>query len=236
MLKDLFTVALTSVGSIIVMFLLTKLMGNKQMSELNMFDYITGITIGSIAAEMATAIEMDFVKPLLSMIIYGVAATVISFVASSSIRARRIINGRSVVLCKNGKLYKNNFKKTRLDINEFLTQCRVNGYFDVSEIELAMLEPNGRLSILPVAVSRPATPKDLGIIPQKSEIMVDVIIDGKVLEQNLRHTGNNLQWLENEVRSQGYNINQIFLATCDRSNKLTVYEMNNTLPANDLFQ
>lgn len=93
MLKDLLNVALTSIGSIVALFLLTKLMGNKQMSELNMFDYITGITIGSIAAEMATALESDFAKPLLSMVIYALTATVISLVASGSIRARRLING-----------------------------------------------------------------------------------------------------------------------------------------------
>ena len=111
MLKDLPNVALTSIGSIVALFLLTKLMGNKQMSELNMFDYITGITIGSIAAEMATALESDFAKPLLSMAIYALAATVISLVASGSVRARRLINGRSIVLCKDGELYKKNLKK-----------------------------------------------------------------------------------------------------------------------------
>ncbi|MGI6270654.1 MAG: DUF421 domain-containing protein [Candidatus Howiella sp.] len=236
MLKDLLNVALTSIGSIVALFLLTKLMGNKQMSELNMFDYITGITIGSIAAEMATALESDFAKPLLSMVIYALTATVISLVASGSIRARRLINGRSVVLCKDGELYKKNFKKTRLDLNEFLTQCRVNGYFDLAEIELAMLEPNGRISILPKAENRPATPKDLNIQPKKSEILINVIIDGRVVEGNLRHTGNNRQWLENQLKTQDCKTEDIFLATCDRNNTLTVYRMRESAPDSDLFQ
>lgn len=86
---DLLNIALTSIGSIIVLFLLTKLIGNRQMSELNMFDYINGITIGSIAAEMATSLEGDFLKPLLAMIIYGVVTVLISILANKNIKLRR---------------------------------------------------------------------------------------------------------------------------------------------------
>lgn len=121
-------------------------------------------------------------------------------------------------------------------MNEFLTQCRVNGYFDLAEIELAMLEPNGRISILPKAENRPATPKDLNIQPKKSEILINVIIDGRVVEGNLRHTGNNRQWLENQLKTQDCKTEDIFLATCDRNNTLTVYRMRESAPDSDLFQ
>ena len=128
---SLIQVFFTSVGSIIVLFLLTKLIGNKQVSQLNMFDYINGITIGSIAAEMATSLETDFLMPLLAMVIYGLTAFGLSYIAGKSVRARRLINGRSIILYDNGKLYFDNFKKSKLDINEFLIQCRIAGYFDL---------------------------------------------------------------------------------------------------------
>ena len=95
---DLLNIALTSIGSIIVLFLLTKLIGNRQMSELNMFDYINGITIGSIAAEMATSLEDDFLKPLLAMIIYGVVTVLISILANKNIKLRRFFNGKTLIL------------------------------------------------------------------------------------------------------------------------------------------
>ena len=101
---DLLNVALTSIGSIIVLFLLTKLIGNRQMSELNMFDYINGITIGSIAAEMATSLEDDFLKPLLAMIIYGVVTVLISILANKNIKLRRFLNGKTLVLYKNNRI------------------------------------------------------------------------------------------------------------------------------------
>lgn len=236
MFIDLLTVALASIGSIIVLFILAKLIGNKQMSQLSMFDYINGITIGSIAAEMATALETDFLKPLLAMIIYGMAAILISHISASSARAARVIGGCSVILFYRGELYKKNFSKAHLDINEFLTQCRINGYFDLSEIELAILEPNGRISFLPVSSNRPATPQDMGLSPQQSQFFITLITDGRILKDNLQQTGRDLSWLKQEIKSKGLKVKDIFLATCDRNNQLTFYEAPKNPPIANFFQ
>lgn len=237
MIIDLMKIVLLSIGSIVALFLLTKLMGNKQMSELSMFDYIVGITIGSISAEMATALDGEWTKPLVSMAIYAAVATLISVINSKSIKARRFIAGKSVILCRNGKLFKKNFSRSKLDINEFLTQCRVNGYFNLSDIEMAILEPNGRISILPKSTLRPLIPKDMGIVPPQSGMDVSVIIDGKVLEENLKFTGNNQKWLEEEIRLQGaHTVSEVFFASVDKNNQLTIYKKNEQEPKNDLFQ
>lgn len=237
MFADLCKVVLVSLGSILALFLMTKLMGNKQMSELSMFDYIVGITIGSIAAEMATALESDWAKPLTALVVYGVVATFISLLSSHSIRARRFIGGRAIVLFEKGRLYRKNFARARLDVNEFLMQCRVNGYFDLSEIELAMLEPNGHISILPKAAHKPLTPQDMKIVPGQSCAPVCVIVDGKILPENLKASGKDARWLESQARLLGAKrIGEIFLATVDDSNRLTVYLKNELAPKNDLFQ
>ena len=134
---EILKVIITSIVSIIVLFLLTKLVGNKQLSELNMFDYIVSITIGSIAAEMATELENPE-QPLVAMVVYGVISFIVSICCSKSLRVRRLIFGHSVVLMQNGKLYRENFKKCRLDLNEFLMQCRLDGYYDLSAIDTAV--------------------------------------------------------------------------------------------------
>ena len=141
---DLVTVAAASLGSIVALFLLTKLIGNKQMSEMNLFDYINGITIGSIAAEMATSLESDFLKPLLAMTIYAAVTTWINYLCSKSLKFRRFIAGRSLILMDHGKLYKNNFKRARLDMEEFLAQCRLNGIFRLEDIEPLSLKKTER--------------------------------------------------------------------------------------------
>ncbi len=126
---DLLKIVALSLGSVIFLFILTKLMGNKEMSQLSMFDYIIGITIGSIAAEMATALENDFMQPLVAMAIYAVVSIIISILSYKSLKFRRISSGDSLILLDNGEIYRDNLKKAKLDLNEFLMQCRINRIF-----------------------------------------------------------------------------------------------------------
>lgn len=233
---DLLNIFFSSIGSIIVLFLLTKLIGNKQVSELSTFDYINGITIGSIAAEMATSLEGDFLKPLLAMIIYAGAVILISFISSKYIGLRRFLIGRSIILLENNKLYKENLKKARLDMTEFLTQCRTNGYFDLSQVESAVFEPSGRISFLPKAQYRPVQPQDLSIPVSAEKPCVIVVSDGQILEKNLHTTGNDNIWLQKQLKEQGVNsVADVFLASCDSNNKLTVYIKLKNAPQNDIF-
>lgn len=139
---DSLKIVALSFGSVIFLFILTKLMGNKEMSQLSMFDYIIGITIGSIAAEMSTALENDFMQPVVAMAVYAIVSIIISILSYKSIKIRRIISGNSLILFDNNELYRNNLKKAKLDLNEFLMQCRTAGYFRLSDIQTAILEPN----------------------------------------------------------------------------------------------
>lgn len=233
---DLLNVALMSIASIIVLFLLTKLIGNRQMSELNMFDYINGITIGSIAAEMATSLEADFLKPLLAMVIYGVVTVLISIIANKSIKLRRFLNGKTLVLYKNNKLFYKNFKKSRIDMNEFLSQLRINGYFNLSDVEAAFLEENGKISVLPKSEARPVIPKDIALFPDKDEPLVTLIIDGRVLDGNLKFSGKDILWLKKQLKEQGiHNISDVFLAVCDSNDKLKSYRKFKDKPDRDMF-
>lgn len=233
---DLLNVALATIGSIIVLFLLTKLIGNRQMSELNMFDYINGITIGSIAAEMATSLESDFLKPLLAMIIYAVITVLISIIANKNIKLRRLLNGKTLVLYRNNKLFYKNFKKSRIDINEFLSQLRINGYFNLNDVEAVFLEENGKISILPKSEARPIIPKDIALFPDKDEPLITLIIDGKVLSGNLKFSGKDILWLKKQLKEQGINrISDVFLAVCDNNNKLKSYKKISDKPDRDIF-
>lgn len=235
MSEILYIIAL-SLGSIIALFILTKLIGYRQMSQMSMFDYINGITIGSIAAEMATSLENNFIEPLTAMIVYALAALFLSYFSSKSIKARRIIEGVPLVLLNNGELYRDNLKKAKIDVSEFLLQCRVNGYFDISKLETAILEENGKISFLPKASDRPLTPSDIQISPQQDYMVANVILDGKLMEKNLKHTGNDEKWLQNQIKAQGAKqIEDVLLATCDTSNQITVYLKSNRKEAKDVL-
>lgn len=234
---DLLKVALTSVASVITLFLLTKLMGNKQISQLSMFDYIIGISIGSIAAEFATELENPE-RTLLAMAIYAVSAYLVSLVTNKSTRLRKLISGKPLILFDNGKLYRENFKKARIDLSDFLTHCRSKGYFDLSQIQTAVFEFNGSISILPSDKYRPLVPSDMNLNPVQQKILVNVIIDGNVNEENLRLTGKSMAWLNNQLKFQGFHSpEEIFLAAVNTvDNTIALYASNTGSNKDDPFE
>lgn len=232
---DFFRVFITAPLSFIVLFLLAKLIGNKQMSDLNMFDYINGITIGSIAAELATGEFTDIYDGIMAMIIYTFFAVLLTVLSQKSLFLRRFITGKSIVIFNNGKLYNKNLSTAKLDINELLTMCRTKGYFNFDEIQTIIIENNGQLSILPKDKNRPLTPDDMKITVSQSGIETVVIQDGKVLEKNLAGTGNNLDWLKKELKSQHTEAKDVFIAFCDKNNSLKIYKRNDSNPTNDIF-
>lgn len=220
---EILRIIITSAVSLFVLFLLTKLMGSKQVSQLTMFDYIIGISIGSIAAEMATELDTPL-NSLAAMIVYGIIAAAVSYISEKSLKARKLLSGKPLVLLDNGKLYRENMKKARMDINEFLMQCRSQGYFDISNIQTAVMEFNGRMSILPKSTERPLTPNDMNIAPEQEHMTIALIEDGVIIEENLKASGKDYIWLKKQLKEQGFNTPEdVLLAMCDRDNRLTVF-------------
>ena len=222
---DIISVILTSLLSVVSLFIIAKLLGHKQMSQLDFFDYITGITIGSIAAELATEIEKPL-KPLIAMIVYGIMTVILTIITSKIPRARKFINGTPTIIMNNGKIYRKNMKKAKLDLSEFLVLCRQEGYFNLNDIHTAVFEYNGRLTILPKTCTRPVTPDDMNLKLKQEEIFIEVIMDGRILDENLKRMGLNKAWLKNEIERQGYkSVKEVFLGVCDSNNTLNLYSL-----------
>lgn len=222
---EIIKVLLTSLLSVAALFLVAKIMGHKQMSQLDFFDYISGITIGSIAAELATELE-EPLKPLIAIAVYGATAVLLTKVTSLFPKTRKYINGTPTILMNNGKLYRENMKKAKLDLSEFMVMCRQQGYFNLGDIQTAVYEYNGQLAILPVSNKRPANPEDLNLSPAPEYIQTEVVMDGRVLDENLKRMGLDDKWLQKQLQAQGYKkAEEVFLAICDENNQLTVFAM-----------
>ena len=220
---DYLQVLLTTLLSVVTLFLLAKLMGNKQMNQLSMFDYIVGITIGSIAADLAFDLEGVQFK-FLSMVIYGLLACLISVLTNKSLKLRRLITGKPILLFDNDTLYRKNFVRARMDLNDFLSLARVNGYYSLQDISTAMLEINGQVSFLPKSIKRPLSPEDLGLMPVQEHTQVNLVQDGILMHENLKKIGRSETWLleklaEKNVRS----LKAVFLACLDTNDTFTVY-------------
>ncbi len=221
---DFLVLCLTALASFGVLFLVAKFIGHKQIAQLDFFDYITGITIGSIAAEMATELEEPW-KPLTAMVIYGGVTLLLSIISNKFPRTRKYLNGTPTILMDHGKLYYENLKKAKLDLSEFMVMCRQQGYFDLTNIQTAIYEYTGKLTILPVSSQRPATPNDMHIAVEQELLFTELIMDGRILENNLKRMGLDLTWLDKQLKQRDIQSPQdVLLAICDRNLKFVLYE------------
>ena len=219
-------IVLSSLLSYAALFICAKVIGRKQISQLNFLDYITGITIGSIAAELATDLENTW-KPLAAMGVYALLTWLLSLIGKRAARSRKFLDGTPTIIMQNGKLYRSNMKKAKLDLSEFMVMCREQGYFNLADIHTAVFEYNGKLTILPVSKKRQATPEDMKLSPQQETLSTEVIMDGRILEENLKRMGLNAAWLDKQLRTQGvHDAKAVFLGLYDAQNKLTLYKMD----------
>ena len=212
---------------LIILFFITKMMGKKQISELNFFDYVVGITIGSIAADISLDIEKNMIAGIAALFIYGFISYIISFVSIKSILARRFFIGVPTVLVEKGKIIESGLKKSKIDVNDLLMEARENGYFNLDEIDYALMEVNGNISFLPKENDKPVTKRDMKIKCNSEGLTVNAIIDSKYMVNNMKAINKDKEWLDHELKVNGYdNYDNILLATIDNNYKVTIYEKN----------
>jgi len=220
---DFLQIVFSTVVSAAVLFAIAKISGHKQVAQLDFFDYISGITIGSMAAELATELE-DPWKPLTALIVYGSIAVALRVLTTKRQKSRKYVNGTPTIIMDRGKLYRENMKKAKLDLSEFMLMCRQDGYFDLNDIQTAVYEYDGKLSVLPVSAKRPVNPSDLNLSPAQETICTEVIMDGRILDENLKRMGLNIEWLQKRLTEQGYkSAEEVFLGICGENNALTLY-------------
>ena len=199
---EILKVIFASLFSAAILFFTAKLIGHKQVAQLEFFDYITGITIGSIAAELATTLDDPWWKPTIAMIVFGMITVALSIVTRRFPRSRKFVNGTPTIVMNDGKLYRDNMKKAKLELSEFLLLCRQEGYFNLNDIQTAVFEYNGMLSILPVDTKRPLNPEDLKIITKPEHIGTEIIMDGRIMNDNLKRKGLNDEWLKKNEKTR----------------------------------
>ena len=231
-------VLISSLVSLGALFILTKLMGNREMAQLSMFDYISGIAIGSIAGEMAAMSTDNLVEPLLSMTVLSLFTLSINYLTCKSIILRRFFQGRALLLYQQGQIFEKNLLHAKHDIGELLAECRVKGYYNLEDIHTIFLESNGKISVLPMAATRPVTPNDINIDPKQTVPMANIIIDGRIMKGNLQSTGKDEAWLNKKLKQKEIaDIREIILATFDKTkDDINIYLKYHKKYKNDIFE
>lgn len=221
---DFLNVVILGVVSFIVLFVLSRIMGYRAISELSFFDYVVGITIGSIAAEMSTNIDMEWWKGVTAMVIYALLDVLFTVLSQKNVLARQIISGNPIILIYKGKIYKKNLKKARIELNDLLSSARSAGYFNIANVDYAIMETTGKISFQPVALKRPLNPKDFNFAPQSEGLTINVIMDGKIMEDDLADAKIDKKDLIRRVRQQDKDVKNIFLGIMDSNGVLTLFD------------
>lgn len=236
-LNELLIVIVRAYISLITLFLITKMLGKKQVSQLSLFDYVIGISIGNFAAEITINFDSSLIYGIVSVLIFGTFAYTISILTMKSIKIRRFFIGVPTVLIDKGQILEKGLKKVKFDINDLLEECRGNGYFDLNEIDYAIMEVNGKVSIMPKQPYKPITLKDMNLKESNQSLCANVIIDSNIMENNLKNMNKNIEWLEQQLKIKGYeSLDNILLATLDKNEKFTVYEKNSDKQSKNVLE
>lgn len=215
-------VVLRSLTLLVILFLLTKWLGAKQLSQLNVFEYISGIVLGGIVAINTIDTNSNLFYGVLAMFIWFIVPFTVEYISLKSKAFRNFVDGKSTVFIQDGKIMEDNLKKEGYSTDDLLEKLRDNNVFLASDVEFALLEPSGTLSVLPKTENRPLTAKDLGIKLAPEKEPQTVIMDGKVLLEPLANLNLNTNWLETELDKINVSIENVFLGQADTNGQLTV--------------
>ena len=234
--NDAFEVVIRCVIAMTTLFFMTKLLGKKQVSELSLFDYVVGISIGNFASEMAINLEAEFFNSMLAIVVFGVLAYIISILTLKSLKLRKFFIGSPTILLEHGNLIYKNMKKSMIDVNDILSQAREMGYFDISEVEFAILEANGKISFLPKGEYKNVNIKDMNLKIEKQGLCANVIIDGNIMNDNLINIGKDEKWILHELDVKGKNVSDILLATVDINDKIVIFDRRKDIDSKKILE
>ncbi|MDR6998431.1 DUF421 domain-containing protein [Neobacillus niacini] len=207
---------------LLLLFLTTKLLGKKQISQLSFFEYVAGITIGSIAGEVVTGLESNMVHGAIAIIVFGLVTFLGDILSLKSKKFRDVMDGRGAVVIKDGRVLEENLKKEKYTIDELSALLRQKDIFRIADVEFAVLEPRGNLSALLKKENRPLTPKDLQMKTANEKEPQTIIMDGKILDEALRSSGKSRGWLTTELEKLGVTLDNVFIGQVDSYGELTI--------------
>lgn len=207
---------------VIILFVTAKLLGKKHIAQLSLFEYIAGITLGDIAGEVILSSTLKIHHGILGILVFGIISYLADVISLKSKTLRNVIEGTGTVLVEDGKLLEENLKKEHYTIDDFSTLLRQKDVFDLSEVDYAVLEPKGMLSVLLRKENRPLTPKDLNMKMPKEKAPQTIIMDGNIIYDSLKKAGKTAEWLQLELDKLGVTLDNVFLAQVNSYGELAI--------------
>lgn len=207
-------VAVRAVIGFFTLLIFAKILGKQQISQLAFFDYVLGITIGSIASELTIDLSSRAWPHWVGLLTWAALGYLMECITLKWRYAAKYIEGEPSIIIMNGKIMENVLRKMRFTVSDVMELLRNKDIFDLSQVDFAILESNGQLSVLRKPEYEPLTAKDMKISKKPSGISTELIYDGILIEENLRQLNKDKKWLMKQLKAQGIkDISEVFLAT-----------------------
>lgn len=225
-MDEVLKVLYQSLSAFVVLFIVSKMLGKKQIAQLEFTDYVVGISIGSIAAEMSTMNDRPAYHFIIAMVIFGGLDLLLSIMARKTHFLKTIFKGRPLILISNGEIVYKNLVKSKLDIKELIALCRDKGYFNLEDIAYCIFENNGKISVMPKSNARPTIAEDLKMPKEEVYLPIALVLDGKTVRKELKRLGKSEEWLFKKLKIENKKqLKEIIVATFDQgANKMNVYK------------
>lgn len=216
-------VIIRSIITFFVLLLFVRLMGKQQVAQLTFFDYVVGITIGSIASTLSVQVNESLLSTLAGLATWAVLAILLAYLSMHNVKLRKLVDGEPTLVIENGKILENNLNQIRIPIEHLLSELRTMGVFNISDVQSALFEPGGKISVQKKFQKQPVTPSDLNISPQYDGLPTNLILDGVLLKDSLRSLNLTKAWLHHQLKKQNINdVNEVSLAQLDTKGNLYV--------------
>lgn len=215
-------ITLRTLAAVISLYFLTKLLGKRQVSQLSLFEYITGITLGSLAAYIGLDQDAQWYLGILSIAVWVAVSYGIEWIQIKTKKGRDFIDGSSQVLIKDGKIMEDNLKKEKITSDELMQGLRNKDVFRLADVEFALIEPSGEINVQLKKEHQPLTASDLGLVMQRERTPQIIIMDGNIMDKQLRVEGLDERWLKQELDKLDVKVEDVFLGQVDSNRQLYV--------------
>ncbi len=222
MMEETWVVAVRSIIAFLTLIIYTRVLGKQQMGNLTYFDYINGITIGSIAGTFATDLSSKAWIHFVALTIFTIITIIFQYITLKNRTISKLMDSDPTLIIQNGKILEQNLSKMRVKFDELTMMLRQKDVFDITTLDYAILEPDGSLSVVLKPENQPVTAKDMHMHPPKSKLMTEIIIDGLLIKQNLEERNKDIKWLSEQLKKQKITIQDIAFAAILPNDKLYV--------------
>ncbi|TEB16702.1 hypothetical protein Psfp_01103 [Pelotomaculum sp. FP] len=230
-MPDWLVFLLRSSGLFIITLFLVRLIGKRQTARLTFFDLVTGVTIAAIAAAISINLVANPVNGLIALAVWTIFPALIYVLSMKYKAVRDIVQGKETILINHGKVLEDKLLEARFTPEDLLSQLRRKNAFNVADVEFAVMEPTGELSVLLKKDKQPATPKTLGMEVGQESVPQTVMLDGVVMDEPLAAMGLNRGWLHTELEKAGVAPENVFIAQVDSVGQLYLDLFDDTLQA-----